>query len=94
MEWNVNFKLKRKESDFDKTHIKSEIITWLEDLGYEIDDLNIEEVRKDFMKIEEALKYIENAISYWSEESDYEEKDKDVKKTNEAFNLIKKTLKT
>ena len=46
------------------------------------------------MKIEEALKYIENAINYWSEESDYEEKDKDVKKTNEAFNLIKKTLKT
>mgnify|MGYP003126256378 CR=1 FL=1 len=50
MEWNVNFKLKRKESDddswFDTTHIKSEIITWLEDLDYEIDDLNIEEVGK------------------------------------------------
>ena len=52
MEWNVNFKLKRKESDddddswFDKTHIKSEIITWLEDLDYEIDDLSIEEVGK------------------------------------------------
>tara|TARA_Y100000356_G_C11213622_1_gene264890 strand:- start:815 stop:952 length:138 start_codon:yes stop_codon:yes gene_type:complete len=44
MEWNVNFKLKRKESDNDS--IKSEIITWLEDLGYEIDDLNIEEVGK------------------------------------------------
>ena len=58
MEWNVNFKLKRKEwiehlvyvtddnSWFDTTHIKSEIITWLEDLDYEIDDLNIEEVGK------------------------------------------------
>ena len=50
MEWNVNFKLKRKEWDddswFDTKHIKSEIITWLEDLDYEIDDLNIEEVGK------------------------------------------------
>ena len=51
MEWNVNFKLKRTESDdddswFDKTHIKSEIITWLEDLDYEIDNLNIEEVKE------------------------------------------------
>ena len=50
MEWNVNFKLKRKKWDddswFDTTHIKSEIITWLEDLDYEIDDLNIEEVGK------------------------------------------------
>jgi len=50
MEWNVNFKLKRKEwndkSWFDTTLIKSEIITWLEDLDYEIDDLNIEEVGK------------------------------------------------
>tara|TARA_R100001163_G_C4911804_1_gene95821 strand:- start:124 stop:291 length:168 start_codon:yes stop_codon:yes gene_type:complete len=54
MEWNVNFKLKRKEYDddklisiwFDTTHIKSEIITWLEDLDYEIDDLSIEEVGK------------------------------------------------
>tara|TARA_B100000131_G_C18034023_1_gene579644 strand:+ start:951 stop:1106 length:156 start_codon:yes stop_codon:yes gene_type:complete len=50
MEWNVNFKLKRKKEDddswFDTTHIKSEIITWLEDLDYEIDDLSIEEVGK------------------------------------------------
>jgi hypothetical protein len=50
MEWNVNFKLKRKKEDDDSwsdiTHIKSEIITWLEDLDYEIDDLNIEEVGK------------------------------------------------
>jgi len=50
MEWNVNFKLKRKKWDddswFDTTHIKSEIITWLEDLDYEIDDLNIDEVGK------------------------------------------------
>jgi len=44
------------------------------------------------MKIEQALKYIENAIDYWAEESDYEEKDKDVKKTNQAWTVIVKAL--
>ena len=51
MEWDVKFKLKReKNSDDDTWHdisnIKSEIITWLEDLDFEIDDLIILE-RKD-----------------------------------------------
>jgi|TARA_R100001086_G_scaffold246793_1_gene179625 hypothetical protein len=54
MEWNVKFKLKREKNfDLDNImgsieteNIKSEIITWLEDLDYEIDDLIILE-RKD-----------------------------------------------
>jgi len=51
MEWNVSFKLKRfknfdDNNPFKISVIKSEIITWLEDLNYEIDDLNIEEVGK------------------------------------------------
>ena len=45
------------------------------------------------MKIEEALKWIDNAIDYWFEESDYDGKDKDIKKTDEAFALIVKALK-
>ena len=45
------------------------------------------------MNIEEALKYIDNAIDYWAEESDYDEKEQDVKKTNEALDLITKILK-
>ena len=45
------------------------------------------------MKIEEALKWIDNAIDYWAEESDYDEKEEDVKKTDEAFALIVKALK-
>ena len=51
MEWNVKFKLKREKNfDLDNImgsieteNIKSEIITWLEDLDYEIDDLIITE---------------------------------------------------
>ena len=52
MEWNVKFKLKREKNSegyfkddswYDISHIKSEIITWLEDLDYEIDDLIITE---------------------------------------------------
>jgi hypothetical protein len=45
------------------------------------------------MKIEEALKYIDNAIDYWVMVSDYEGKEQDVKKTDEAFDLIVKALK-
>jgi len=45
------------------------------------------------MKIEEALKWIDNAIDYWFEESDYEGKEEDIKKTDEAFSLIVKQLK-
>ena len=33
------------------------------------------------MKIEEALKYIDNAIDYWVEVSDYDDKQKDIRKT-------------
>ena len=45
------------------------------------------------MKIEEALRWIDNAMDYWYEESDYEGKEKDVEKTDEAFALITKALK-
>jgi len=45
------------------------------------------------MKIEEALKWIDNAIDYWFEESDYDGKEEDIKKTDEAFALIVKALK-
>ena len=45
------------------------------------------------MKIEEALKYIDNAIDYWVEVSDYDEKKQDVKKTDEAWTVIVKALK-
>ena len=45
------------------------------------------------MKIEEALKWIENSINYWVEESEYDEKKEDIKKTDEAFDLIVKALK-
>ena len=48
MEWNVNFKLKRikycdDDNPFKISVIKDEIISWLEDLDYEVDNLNIEE---------------------------------------------------
>ena len=45
------------------------------------------------MKIEEALKWIENSIDYWVQESEYDEKKEDIKKTDEAFDLIVKALK-
>ena len=45
------------------------------------------------MKIEEALKYIDNAIDYWVEVSDYDDKQKDVRKTYQARRLIIKLLK-
>lgn len=51
MEWTVKFKLTReKNSDddswFETSHIKSEIITWLEDLDYEVKHLEIKEEEK------------------------------------------------
>ena len=45
------------------------------------------------MKIEEALKWIDNAIDYWAEESDYDEKEEDVKKTDEAYKTIGEVAK-
>ena len=45
------------------------------------------------MKIEEALKYIDNAIDYWVEVSDYDDKQKDIRKTYQARRLIIKLLK-
>jgi len=48
MIWNVQIKLERlnhlKEEDesfFDKKHIKSEIVTWLEDLDFNIKNIKI-----------------------------------------------------
>jgi len=48
MIWNVQIKLERlnhlKEGDesfFDKKHIKSEIVTWLEDLDFNIKNIKI-----------------------------------------------------
>ena len=37
------------------------------------------------MKIEEALKYIDNAIDYWVEVSDYDDKQKDIRKEKTWF---------
>ena len=52
MIWNVQLKLERPdefkkddESWFDEKHIKSEIITWLEDLDYTVTDVKI--IRKE-----------------------------------------------
>jgi len=46
--WKIEFNLVRdnetKNEDntwFDKSHIKSEIITWLEDLDYQVKDIKI-----------------------------------------------------
>jgi len=44
------------------------------------------------MKIEEALKYIDNAIDYWVEVSDYDDKQEDIRKTYQARKLIIKLL--
>ena len=49
-------------------------------------------VKEKDMKIEEALKYIENSINYWVEVAEYENKEKDVKKTNQAWTVIVKVL--
>jgi len=51
--FNINFKLTRNddlrsddESWFDKEHISNEIKSWLEDLDYEVSDIQIDEVKK------------------------------------------------
>ena len=48
MIWNVQLKLERPdefkkddESWFDEEHMRSEIITWLEDLDYTVTDVKI-----------------------------------------------------
>ena len=50
MIWNIQLKLERPdelkkddESWFDKEHIESEIITWLEDLDYTIKKIKIQQ---------------------------------------------------
>ena len=51
--FNVTFNLDRDddlrdddESFFDKEHISSEIISWLEDLDYRVNNITIDEVKK------------------------------------------------
>lgn len=51
--YNINFKLTRDddlrsddESWFDKEHISSEIISWLEDLDYRVNNITIDKVKK------------------------------------------------
>lgn len=51
-QFNINFKLTRDddlrdddESWFDKEHISSEIISWLEDLDYRVNNITIKEVK-------------------------------------------------
>ena len=46
------------------------------------------------MKIEEALKYIDNAIDYWVEVSDYDDKQKDIRKTANTVTKIKINKRT
>jgi len=52
-QFNINFKLTRDddlrdddESWFDKEHISSEIISWLEDLDYRVNNITIDKVKK------------------------------------------------
>ena len=47
-EWNISFRLSRdtrfKKDDetwFDQDHIKGEIITWLEDIDFRVDELEV-----------------------------------------------------
>ena len=54
--FNINFKLTRDDDlrdddescnpEFDKEHISSEIISWLEDLDYRVKDITINKVKK------------------------------------------------
>lgn len=51
--FNIKFDLDRDddlrdddETFFDKKHISSEIISWLEDLDYRVKDITINEVKK------------------------------------------------
>ena len=59
MKYNVNFKLTRNddlrdddESFFDKEHISSEIKSWLEDLDYEVNDIQINNGESKWVKKE------------------------------------------
>jgi len=52
-QFNINFKLSRDydlrdddDSCFDKEHISSEIISWLEDLDYRVNNITIDKVKK------------------------------------------------
>ena len=51
--YKINFELTRDddlrdddESFFDKEHISSEIISWLEDLDYRVNNITVDEVKK------------------------------------------------
>ena len=44
------------------------------------------------MKIEEALKWIDNSIDYWVEVAEYQNKEEDIKKNNQAWTVIVKAL--
>ena len=62
MIWNIQLKLERPdefkkddESWFDKEHIESEIITWLEDLDYKIKKINHIIERRTFQKMKTIL---------------------------------------
>ena len=55
--WNVQIKLERpnhlKEDDesfFDKKHIKSEIVSWLEDLDFNIKNIKIAKEKENEQK--------------------------------------------
>jgi hypothetical protein len=57
MMWNVQIKLERlnhlKEDDesfFDKKHIKSEIVSWLEDLDFNIKNIKIAKEKENEQK--------------------------------------------
>ena len=51
--YNINFKLTRNdnlleddENFFDTVYIENEIISWLEDLDYRVNNITIDEVKK------------------------------------------------
>ena len=57
MMWNVQIKLERlnhfnedDESFFDKKHIKSEIVSWLEDLDFNIKNIKIAKEKENEQK--------------------------------------------
>ena len=61
--WKIEFNLVRdnetKNEDntwFDKSHIKSEIITWLEDLDYQVKDIKIKKIK--FQKMRQNLNFL------------------------------------
>ena len=46
MIWDVKFKLAGKKDDWDTTKIKNEIISWLEDLGFKVKDIEVTNGRR------------------------------------------------